>query len=1007
MNQKLGAFAALISVIVLAGCTFSLDPVNSIDTDAIANANTGLIKVTNRSGNPGVSLSAVRIIHPDETFTEYRYAPALPGYDSDLTGLTPTNSKEHRFPAGLSYRVKFHNGQGWTTNAVYISVVKGQTVEVIFKGDEPITKDVYVEKGTLTVYNNIPRTNGDYIIAEIRVSYGEAGQETEVFYYEKEINPGESKDFEDVPAARYQVRARIRKTGTETLSKWSIPALAGLADGTVPAEAGEEITVSAALAGVAVFDANVLLDDGSGNVKAPLGEVSNLTVKQGEGKLTLEWKDPDDEDVYQIEISCTDTVGKSVSQTVLKNKETAVLVGLENGEAYNIWVKTMDKGGNKSAGVEKLVMMGSDTPPAEVTNLMAAPGAGKVRLTWTDPTDPDFSHVEISYSADSGIIRTLPPVAKTVQVKTINSLNYGTNYAFTVRAVDTSGNKSMGTLVLASLAAKVTDLALDAYVTAPVENFSPDKRLIMGTQYTGTVAWLDDWVSMTASSFVQGRTYRVIVTLTANDGYTFTDLTTTDFTYVGAEITSVAEQNAGKGVIVRIQFPPAVPGWYVTDVGQSGRNGKNLGTALDTVQHALDLIKTAYTPAWPGYQTTNAQSAAIVIGGTLTESITINNAANDYPPIVLRGVSVANPGVIRASGTSPVLTLGPGAQVSMEANLTLTGGNVGTGTSGGGVKLYLASSTIRATFTMKGGIISGNNSPYRGGGVAVGPNCSFFMSGGTITGNTSERGGGVAVNPGAVLNSGAVFIMSGGTITENKASANGNGVWVTDAVFTMSGGSITHNTDSIAATSGGGVLLHGASTFTLEGGTISYNEALGLGGGGGVMVNHTSVMIMNGGTIHHNKTATSGGGVLVNAHMSPSFTMNDGTIADNEALVEGGGVSVGGVGGINGASDIPTFTIKGGSITGNITTGKGGGVYVATYGVFKKGHSDPTVASGVIFGYDPDNPNSNKVQSSIGIEDDKGHAVYTETGPKKRETTVGPDQRLDSAVPGTDGGWID
>jgi hypothetical protein len=167
-------------------------------------------------------------------------------------------------------------------------------------------------------------------------------------------------------------------------------------------------------------------------------------------------------------------------------------------------------------------------------------------------------------------------------------------------------------------------------------------------------------------------------------------------------------------------------------------------------------------------------------------------------------------------------------------------------------------------------------------------------------------------------------------------------------------------------------------------------------------------MIMNGGTIHHNKAATSGGGVLVNAARNPTFTMNGGTISDNEAL-EGGGVSVGGVGGTNGITDIPTFTMNGGTITGNTATDRGGGVYVATYGVFKKGQADPTVASGIIYGYDADNPNSNKVQSgtTFGILEDKGHAVYVEAGPKIRETTVMPDQTLDSAFPDADGGWAE
>jgi hypothetical protein len=36
-----------------------------------------------------------------------------------------------------------------------------------------------------------------------------------------------------------------------------------------------------------------------------------------------------------------------------------------------------------------------------------------------------------------------------------------------------------------------------------------------------------------------------------------------------------------------------------------------------------------------------------------------------------------------------------------------------------------------------------------------------------------------------------------------------------------------------------------------------------------------------------------------------------------------------------------------------------------------------------------------------------GHAVYVVDGPKTRETTVLPDQRLDSTVTGTAGGWVE
>jgi hypothetical protein len=96
------------------------------------------------------------------------------------------------------------------------------------------------------------------------------------------------------------------------------------------------------------------------------------------------------------------------------------------------------------------------------------------------------------------------------------------------------------------------------------------------------------------------------------------------------------------------------------------------------------------------------------------------------------------------------------------------------------------------------------------------------------------------------------------------------------------------------------------------------------------------------------------------------------------------------------------LTIKDGTIAANTAEVSGGGVYILnTDGVIKK-----QATGGIIYGYTSTNPNSNKVQSG-GIVDSKGHAVYVEAGPKKRETTVGTGATLDSAQPGAYGGWTE
>ena len=115
-------------------------------------------------------------------------------------------------------------------------------------------------------------------------------------------------------------------------------------------------------------------------------------------------------------------------------------------------------------------------------------------------------------------------------------------------------------------------------------------------------------------------------------------------------------------------------------------------------------------------------------------------------------------------------------------------------------------------------------------------------------------------------------------------------------------GEITHANGK----NGGGVFNNNRGTFTMDGGTITGNNA-GYGGG----VYNVGTFTMNGGTISGNKATNYGGGV----DNYGTFTMNRGTISGNNATKEGGGVY-----------NYKTFTMRGGTITGNKATNYGGGV---------------------------------------------------------------------------------
>ena len=88
------------------------------------------------------------------------------------------------------------------------------------------------------------------------------------------------------------------------------------------------------------------------------------------------------------------------------------------------------------------------TPPAEVTELKAVAGVGKVSLSWTNPNDEDLYQVKITAASEEGAIPS--PIYKSVSsgqadTATISELSAGKEYTFTVKTLDKKGNESAGT----------------------------------------------------------------------------------------------------------------------------------------------------------------------------------------------------------------------------------------------------------------------------------------------------------------------------------------------------------------------------------------------------------------------------------------------------------------------------------------------------------------------------------------------------------------------------------
>ena len=120
---------------------------------------------------------------------------------------------------------------------------------------------------------------------------------------------------------------------------------------------------------------------------------------------------------------------------------------------YYTRVRAVNDIGVRSAFVTaNVTALGDSTAPAVPSSVSATGGQGSITLSWTNPTDKDFSNVEIHRSTSSG--GTYTAVASVaggygLPSSFVNgSLNDSTAYYYKLKSVDYSGNKSAFTGVV-------------------------------------------------------------------------------------------------------------------------------------------------------------------------------------------------------------------------------------------------------------------------------------------------------------------------------------------------------------------------------------------------------------------------------------------------------------------------------------------------------------------------------------------------------------------------------
>lgn len=280
---------------------------------------------------------------------------------------------------------------------------------------------------------------------------------------------------------------------------------------------------------------------------------------------------------------------------------------------------------------------------------------------------------------------------------------------------------------------------------------------------------------------------------------------------------------------------------------------------------------------------------------------------------------------------------------------------------GGGVYCWWRNSTI--VLDDDTDIYNNHTKNYGGTGIVVADYASATINkvtirDHTITSTTANRGAGLYV-AGTAGGSGQITIGEGAVIKNNKATSTGGiggGIYVAaGSKVTMEGGSITGNQ---AATYGGGIYLAVDSSnsnydiLTMKNtANVSGNSCSSQGAG--IYVAGGNVKIL-GGYIGNNKTPTEGGGIY---NAGGTITFSDGTIGNNEASSYGGGVYLkSGEFIINGEEatlfanrankggglyvDNGKFTMSNGKIKTNHASSDGGGVYI------REGAQNHTITGG-------------------------------------------------------------
>ena len=413
----------------------------------------------------------------------------------------------------------------------------------------------------------------------------------------------------------------------------------------------------------------------------PPAEVTALEATAENGKISLSWKNPGDEDLYQVEITvqkADKTVVSSVCIPAEKGSDGSYIVtGLDADTAYTVTVKTIDKALNKSKdGVSKTVTtkaagsVMSITLTPNPTKETKTNGSVTVTVTVTSST----SIKEAKWKKGAHDAKT---VLESGTAITDKRFLVSENGIYSVAVLDNDGRREVEAIEIKNIdkepPAKVTGLAASYSSTA--QKITVNWQNPPDSDFAGlTLSWKKGTGSETPVELTKDKTsyeisdiapddstYTIAVTAKDDVGNTDTPVETTVQATATAEITKV-ELNNG-----RTHFDTVQTDRNIT-VTVSGSNFDKLTSLLVQVTDGSTSQPPVPATIDASHNTATATVQAPVPSYPTDEGTryTVKAIVNSTPTAATASFIVSNPATVRNIALTPdKLKLGSATKVSV------------------------------------------------------------------------------------------------------------------------------------------------------------------------------------------------------------------------------------------------------------------------------------------------------------------------------------------------------